>query len=175
MAERTYRITGEPETEVHIEHDEYADAPWEENLYEGLTFLTAHPEYKIGDRPFTNRQEMEDVADKLEGYEKYTVWLFDHSGLTLSLSDFKDPWDSGKLGVLFVDKKEHPKPEETAREYIEACNQYLSGDVWRVVEYEVCPCCDRPNDQERESTSGFFGIEAAEQHVRENYPGATEV
>ena len=33
------------------------------------------------------------------------LYLYEHSGITISLTDFKDRWDSGQVGWVYIDKE----------------------------------------------------------------------
>lgn len=76
------------------------------------------------------------------------LYLYDHSGLTISLGAFSCPWDSGQVGFIVVTKESimsefncddanewgengwKTKAQEVARQEIETYDMYLTGDVW---------------------------------------------
>lgn len=60
------------------------------------------------------------------------VYLYDHSGLTMKTTPFGCPWDSGKVGFIYIDRESTAYPDlaEGLRQEIETFNQYLTGDVW---------------------------------------------
>lgn len=105
-------------------------------------------------------------------YKKFIalpIYLYDHSGQSISTSPFGCRWDSGKVGYIYVDKKtvlkEYGGKIVTAKlkkrvlgylkGEVETYNQYIQGDVYgyRVVddEGEVVDSC-----------WGFYGEDAAE-------------
>lgn len=90
-------------------------------------------------------------------YHIFMVAAYIHSGVQLALGlgrHFPDyQWDVSHVGVILASKKEWPDEEEAkkaAESLVEACNQYLSGDVYFVVketfdkdgtptdEYDIC-------------------------------------
>lgn len=50
--------------------------------------------------------EYEWMASEIPDFEFFPVYMYEHSGIALSLTDFSDPWDSGCLGVFCADKQE---------------------------------------------------------------------
>lgn len=84
------------------------------------------------------------------------MWLYDHSGLTISCGErtapFNDPWDSSCIGWAVMDKNtamsELAADERNWREKAVACiksevasyDKYLTGDIWMYALY----ASDRP-------------------------------
>lgn len=109
-----------------------------------------------------------------------TLHLYDHSGITISMSGFSCPWDSGPVGyvVMPLAKAEEnwsvkgwdapvPYPDgsvQTLRERalgamrgeVETYDQYLTGDVWG---YEVTYLDDDGEELGEDSCWGFYGVE----------------
>ena len=143
------------------------------------------------------------------GYEKIWKWidenlvylplfLYDHSGITMSTGEFSCSWDSGQVGYIFITKEDAEKEyglsglsdEEKVKktkEYlegeVETYDMYLTGDVYTVVAYEVdddvtledAECqiaCGKAN--EREIVGGYYGLEYAIDAARDEF-GAVEV
>jgi hypothetical protein len=105
------------------------------------------------------------------------LYLYDHSGITMSTGRFSCPWDSGQVGFIYVSLKDAAdnwrvsmdwdspvdyhdgKQPETLRKRaiallegeVEVYDQYLTGDVWGYV------VADGEDDEE--SCWGFFGQE----------------
>jgi hypothetical protein len=110
------------------------------------------------------------------------VFMYDHSGITISTGPFSCPWDSGQVGIIYVTKetceKQQIKFEDAEiilKGEIKVLYQYLTGDVWGYTiystedpdeEYEniyneiVTHEDDLPDDRNHEdSCGGFFGYE----------------
>ena len=78
------------------------------------------------------------------------VYLLDHSGLTMSTTDFNDRWDSGQVGIIFVsfDKIREEmevsritpsikeKAEQMLRDEVELYDAYLRGECYCFELYE---------------------------------------
>ena len=91
------------------------------------------------------------------------IYMYEHSGMTISINPFSDPWDSGQVGFYFMTKgrawHEWGYPLTKARREkaikcleaeIAAYDQYLTGDVWgfQIIDAE---------DKETDSCWGFYG------------------
>ena len=76
---------------------------------------------------------------------KHDVYLYDHSGLAMSIRPFHCPWDSGKVGFIYVTQEDlereylgcgHTQAEAEAKAgaYMEGevaeMDHYLAGRVW---------------------------------------------
>lgn len=94
------------------------------------------------------------------------LFLYDHSGITISTGPFSCPWDSGQVGWIYVTKDQIRKEYGVSRitkkvrekviklleAEVETYDQYLTGDVWGFV-------IEHPEDGEVDSCWGFFGDE----------------
>lgn len=72
------------------------------------------------------------------------LYLYDHSGITISTGKFSCPWDSGQVGFVYVsmeraleewgtppkDTPEHEFFEQRMRTEVKVYDQYLTGDVY---------------------------------------------
>lgn len=134
------------------------------------TLVCWHRRYQLGDeQPDCTPDEY--LKDVPKGSQVYPVYLYDHSGIALSLSkvgQFADPWDAGQLGVCIVTPArltEIGTPADRVFEVLDAeineYNQYLAGDVWGVIieERDECEHCHRGEWQQIESCWGYFGLE----------------
>lgn len=71
------------------------------------TLLAWHRQYNLGDN--NNYAEPNDFFESEEAKQMYVslpVYLLDHSVLRLSCNDFHDPWDSGRLGIIYCTEKQ---------------------------------------------------------------------
>lgn len=106
--------------------------------------------------------EDDDIPKMLEQAEKwgYTVlplYLYDHSGITMSCAPFSCPWDSGQVGVIFMSPQTAAKegikdPAGSLKGEVEVYDQYLTGDVYGYIVKD-------DEGEELDSCWGFFGDE----------------
>jgi hypothetical protein len=144
------------------------------------TMICFHNSYKLGDetdyrsKDYDSLDELKQDIEANEG-EIYTLplYLFDHSGVTMSTRPFGCSWDSGQVGFIYVSKnkviKEYSEiiDAEKIKEYlnneVKTYDQYLTGDVWGYVVNEIKICDEGHEHKENiESCWGFFGHEECE-------------
>ena len=64
-----------------------------------------HGRYKLGDEHnFANPNQFDEWYKKNKDKVAciMPLYLLDHSGLAISIHDFKDPWDSGQVGYVYI-------------------------------------------------------------------------
>lgn len=107
-----------------------------------------------------------------ESYYVRPLYLYDHGGITISMSAFSCPWDSGQVGWITLRKlnayAEWPQCDWASvddwvnyvmKAEVEEYAQYLTGDVWgAVVEDE--------NGDELDACWGLFGLRHAETEMQ---------
>lgn len=149
------------------------------------TMICLHKKYTLGDQDndtIALAREIEENCASWEAAEEFLeeqiramndeifvilpLYLFDHSGITISCSSYwfrqadSVGWDWGQVGFIFVTKKKarerfkrltektREKIEEILRNEVEIYNQYLTGDVLGFVIYE--------NNEVIESCWGYY-------------------
>jgi hypothetical protein len=138
-----------------------------------------HKKYTLGDKHdvlssyFAGWDEVKDYLVKDVGATVILpLFLYDHSGITMSTAPFSCPWDSGQVGFIYVTEEDlkreygENKPEEEfikkiLRAEVAVYDQYISGDVWYFV---------IKNDEGDvvESCGGFFGHDAVTEAAQES-------
>lgn len=107
-----------------------------------------HKRYILGDK---HKWDVESFREFLEENEKNIIclnlYLYDHSGITMSYSPFSCAWDSGCIGIIYVTYEEIRKEygikriTEVIKEKvinrltteIEIYDRYLTGEVYGYV------------------------------------------
>ena len=133
----------------------------------GLTYKDSDlgDEYAYDDLPLPEK-----LSEKVWKYinSHYVIlplYLYDHSGITMSTSSFRDGWDSGQVGYIYISyekireeygyKRINATRKKKIHEYlnveVETYDQYLTGDVYGFKDF--CNVCD----EELDSVWGFFG------------------
>lgn len=154
---------------VEIVHDEMAENPVLE--YEDTVKVVMwHQRYAFGNcNDFQDPEDFE-LHCKAVKVHRLPLYLYDHSGLTVSTSPFSCNWDSGQVGWVFVtdeDAKENFYPDDkNADEYtynnvlknvVEQLDDYLQGNVWGYRIRKPCRCCGSTEHSEVDSCWGFIG------------------
>ena len=153
---------------VNIYQDSTDESPREwDNLG---TMACFHRRYTLGDKTdFTADELIEFLSDNLDKIIALPLYLYDHSGLSMSWSDrgypFNDQWDAGQVGFIYVTyeklqseyhwkhitKARKAKIVQYLKNEVETYDQYLTGDVYG---FEVvCNLCNDALD----SCWGFYG------------------
>jgi hypothetical protein len=91
---------------------------------------------------FVNSKSLPDEI-KLEDIHKYInkhfyflpLYLYDHSGISISTRPFSCPWDSRQIGFIYAPRGCFDGPEgfEILEEEVKVYNQYLNGEVYYYV------------------------------------------
>lgn len=155
---------------INIYYDTEAENP---RTWSNLgTVYTAHRKYKP-EEDFDANFNIEDVfSDKLgnfkdsflQNYIAMPIYLYDHSGVTISTTPFSCRWDSGFFGIIAVEtakvKKEYDwgnltksrreKIETYLKAEVEVLDNYFTGAVYSFT-------ITAANDEEIDSCHGFYG------------------
>jgi len=180
-------ILGDKRLEFGIGYDEYAESPREwDNVG---TMVCWHRRYKLGDEhsyasTFDFWKDIEEREAEGDEFIVLDLYLLDHSGITMSISPFNDPWDSGQVGFIYCSMREHCK-EYIGKEFddltedeklelygklkdaligeVEVYDQYLRGEIycyyWSLEEAGVVKASD--------ACGGFFSLESVTEELFE--------
>lgn len=136
-----------------------------------------------------NTEQLRNDLDNMEGgtfIEKYMtkieelaivlpLYLYDHSGITISTSPFSCPWDSGQLGFIYATKEATRKEfgvrriDERIRnntldilyKEVEIYDYFLTGEIYEFIIVDV------KTDEIMDSCGGYYGQEGYDQIIEE--------
>ena len=154
---------------LKVVQDSSADSPrnWD-NLG---TMVCFHNRYDLGDNhnynsdDYSGWEEMKKAIIKEENTAVILpLYLYDHSGISISSSPFSCRWDSGQIGFIFVSKEKaleefggkivtaklKERIEKILEGEIETYRQYLEGEVYG---FEIVD----EDDDIVDSCYGFYG------------------
>jgi len=97
------------------------------------TMVCFHKRYDLGDKD-NGFGSPEDLFIHLKKQKSFylNLYLYDHSGITIKTSPFSCPWDSGQVGIIFID------PEKARKEFrIKRINKKIKAKVFSLMEAEV--------------------------------------
>lgn len=163
----TYKLTNGKTLEVILE--DYPQNPREDdNLTKMICF---HGRYSLGDKHNYNHKDYGGWAEMKKAIIKkekskviLPLYLYDHSGITISTSPFGCQWDSGQIGWVIVTKdkineaykvkritkKDIEKATNSLLAEVERYDQYIRGEVYG---YRLL---DEKGNEE-DSCWGYFG------------------
>jgi hypothetical protein len=169
---------------IEIEQDDCDESPREwDNLGKMVCF---HKRYNLGDKTdlknsmFNSWDELEDylvkgttgkdhdemlyLAEKDRALVILPLYLYDHSGLRMSVGSFNDRWDSGQVGFIYATREDIlkcymvKKISKSILKKVEVClesevktyDQYLSGDVYHFL-------IEDKDGEQVDSCGGYYG------------------
>lgn len=136
-----------------------------------------HKRYDLGDKhEFDSPEEFHEWwKENGRGGEILSLYLYDHSGITMRTSSFGDPWDSGQVGYIYataemirkeygkrITKAVRKKVREVLNAEVETYDMYLTGDVWGYV-------IENEEGEHLDSCWGFYGRKYCEEQAREEF------
>jgi len=147
---------------IKIERDEHPINPREN--YDNLGTMICIPVH-YGDKHNLSVEEANDIE-----IDKNNIWLpiyiYSHSGETISTTPFSCPWDSTRLGLIYVTKEQLRKEynvEELTQDIIDKAHKMLQGEVETQDAYIRGDCyCYVIEDEDGEvveSCGGYLGDE----------------
>jgi len=136
---------------ITIEHDTDANSPRKEYDNAGK-MVCWHNRYELGDAHTWNVDSFTAFKEAHPEHLYLPVYLYEHSGVTISTSSFRDPWDSGQIGWIYLGANEIESEFKGDRELAQKCleseiteyDTYLRGEVYGYIiekdEEEVGSC-----------------------------------
>ena len=174
----TYAISDTKE--LRIFQDDNAESPrqWD-NMG---TMVCFHRRYNLGDEHnYDSPEEFKQCVNEKDIAVILPLYIYDHSGITISTSPFSCPWDSGQVGWIYVTKEEvretygvkriSKKLLERVTSYligdVKTYDQYLTGDVYgfSLVEKTACDSCQETTEEILDSCWGFYGSDLTENGI----------
>ncbi len=191
-----YKVVEENNIRLTVYHDDSAESPrsWD-NLSKMVCF---HGKYNLGDShdyKQDNYSSWEELKKDIEDREDVAIilplYLYDHSGITISTSSFSCRWDSGQIGWVFITKKAarenfniqrigkkiREKLEKNILAEVEEYDQYLQGNIYGYLLEELkkttClyPDCKEEHEdtwKDIDSCWGFMGYDFNKNGLKHN-------
>ncbi len=150
---------------VRILYDEDGPNPRKE-FDQAAHMVCFHSRYNLGDDHGLNIQEARDLADKVrkEGGIELPLYLYDHSGITMSTSRFSCSWDSGQVGFIYMTKDDIRKNwgvKRVTKKLLEQAKDLMVSEV-KEYDYHLTGQCygyivETPEGEQLDSCWGFLG------------------
>ena len=90
-----------------------------------------HGRYTLGDKHTMSIEDVKDILGRSD-VVALPLYLYDHSGITMSCKPFSCPWDSGQVGIIYVTYEEIKKEfsiQKVTPKYIEKIRKVLMNEV----------------------------------------------
>jgi len=113
------------------------------------------------------------------------IYMYSHSGDTISTKPFGDPWDSGLVGYIYMNNLtamaekiiipetgsvDWKAVEERLKGEIATFDQYIRGDVYFYNTHAINPFDDDENGEVIDSCGDIYGLDEALQYAKDNLP-----
>lgn len=122
---------------------------------DNIKVYTFHRRYQIGNNhSYSSLQEC--IDDNKKDNHIFSLYMYDHSGLAFSLTDFNDRWDSGLLGYICIRKNiSRLEANKIAYDMVQEANDIEAGAFVELIinELDICDCCN--NIKSREYIDGL--------------------
>ncbi len=145
------------------------------------TIVSFHKRYDLGDKTNYKSSDFDswiELKEQIESDYKVLMikplYMYDHSGITISTSPFGCQWDSGQIGWVFIDEKQlklmcgdndytDEKLSDIIDSDIKTYDQYITGEVYQYTIYEI-ETCDKGHEHKSivESCGSYFSEEECE-------------
>jgi len=152
---------------IKIHSDENPESPREwDNLGTMICFLST---YDLGDEKTDYFQKDVNIFEDWRKVNEdrlviLPLYLYDHSGITMSTTRFSCPWDSGQVGWIYAFTKDiveefgkkrmsealKKKAENILQREVEAYDDFLTGNVYGYV-------IETDEEEHLDSCWGFYG------------------
>lgn len=151
---------------IEIHHDEDPANPRTE--YDTIgKFIFWHNQFIIGDKHNYTPEEFLEFKEQNPNNIYLPVYLYNHSGCTISTTPFHCKWDSGQIGWAYIDyddaKNEFNgdinKAISSLRVEIQEYDDYITGNYYG---YKILE-----NEHLIESCWGFNGIDYCKEQAQE--------
>jgi hypothetical protein len=119
---------------------------------------------------YNDQEQLQDWINSREDFVMMPLYLYDHSGITMSTSSFSCRWDSGQVGYIYCPTntilKEYgntnlstlTEVEDILNSEVKTYDQYLTGDVYGFELYKKEKCSSGHEQLEFiDSCYGFYG------------------
>lgn len=169
--------------EIEYVLDELAEDP-RKDFDHMCKLIMIHKRYTLGDDHDYNPG----LFDSWDALEKHIiqqenvvailpVYMYDHSGITISVTPFGCPWDSGQVGFCYIARetirKEYPAWKRITSNRIQQMKKWIQGDV---AEYDAYltgnvwgyVIKDSKTGEEQDSCFGYYGRKFCEQAAQES-------
>jgi hypothetical protein len=168
MARHVYEKGEKNGYRIEVTQDEYAESPqdWNNDIQIMIDMRNRHIAAEFCDRVerpkddgtveikyvVTQYKSFEEVDEAVERGELFSrsLYGYEHSGFAISAAPFGCRWDSGVAGRIVAREEKHIHDSKQIDAYIEAWNQWFSGDVWQ---FDVIDA----NGEIVDSGCGFYG------------------
>ena len=142
---------------ITIEHDTDTRSPRDEYDHAGK-MICWHNRYQLGDKHTWGVESFLAFKEAHPEHLFLPIYLYEHSGITISTSSFRDTWDSGQVGWIYIEAKDidsefgdRLQAQKCLEAEVEEYDTYLRGEVYG---YTI-----KKDDDDIDSCWGMYGYD----------------
>jgi hypothetical protein len=138
---------------IVVRTDTWPRSPREDYAPPDVMFCQ-HRRYQLGDEDANDPRELDPATIAI----RIPLYLYDHSGITISHAPFSCPWDSGQVGEHYM---LHSKVDEEFNGDLERARRFMDGQLKTYDYYLRGECWQWTTlddaDEEIETMAGYYG------------------
>lgn len=138
---------------IKVMYSDCYENPREDFCNNTTIYAIKNSRYGIGDKQIS-REELEVLKESLEmdSKEYRILYMYNHSGISLSIVPFPCKWDSCIAGIVVYNESEKDEKviNEIMAEELQIYNAYLNGEVFEII-------VENSEGDIVESIGGFYG------------------
>jgi hypothetical protein len=158
---------------VTIDYDTNPESPREwSNLG---TMVCWHRRYKLGDQHnFSSPSEFQESDEYKNAAIVLPLYLYDHSGITMSCAAFSCPWDSGQVGYIYISRETIRKEyscKRISKQRLAKVTEYLQSEVKAYDDFitgQVYCYSVEEDGTHIDSCHGFYGLDYCKQEAKQS-------
>lgn len=157
------------------------------------TMVCFHRNYSLGDKHSYRQDDYnswEEVGKAIKEDNAIVLmqplYMYEHSGITISTGPYSCPWDSGQIGFIYVTREsmadagllhleesicetDIQRAQDILDAEVDEYDMYVRGEVYyfRVSSKKTCECCNHTKIEVIDSCTGFYGYEHLEESLKE--------
>lgn len=139
-------------------------------IADDLNINTIINDLDLFEEVYNNEEELKNWIDKVENTVILSLYLYEHSGISISTRPFSCRWDSGQIGYMYCTPEKIKsefndltpeilkKVKYILQEEVKIYDMYLTGDItgFKLIKESICDKnCKHQN--EIDSCWGFYG------------------
>jgi len=166
--------------DIKIAQDEIAESPRE--WADDSCMICFHTRYSLGDKHNLSVEEgREFFRNPPKDIYILPLYLYDHSGITISTTPFSCRWDSGQVGYIYISKekvKEVFNCKKLSKEREKAAYQFLRDEVSAYDSYignDVYGCIITKDGEDVDSLWEIYGYDEAMSDAKKYIDNMEEV
>lgn len=138
-----------------------------------------HGRYHLGDKhgykknDYNSWQELfQAIVEAEKPFIIQPLFMYEHGGITISTSKFRDPWDSGQIGFVYITHESYkammgsnindasPESlEEIIQHEVEDYDRYVRGEAYAYEIYRIVPDIEGDEHEKLHDSCGGFADE----------------